>query len=521
MAEQLIMATPSPQRTYSAPCPGCGAPVSFRSAQSTHAVCGYCQSTVVRDGDVLSRVGKMAELFDDHSLLQLGVSGQVAAASGKGTIGFALVGRLQYRSSSGTWTEWFAIEDDGQTASLSEDNGAYVYARPRKTKRDMPEASRFRLGVTTAIEGKSYSVASNDEVVLISAQGELPRLPALGQPFAMVELRSQEDAASGHVITLDYGATLSGGAVAVSMGLPVQLEDLKMVGLKEGSAKAENGRHFDCPSCGAPISVELDSTKRLTCGSCHSLIDLSKGIGSEVVAAKQTEPVVSLIPLGTVGQLQGKSWQVVGFQHRMGQEPDDPDEQFGWSEYLLYNAKAGFEFLVDAEDGWSVVKPTTGAPTVKPGGQEATYLGKKYQLLYSYKAETTYVEGEFYWPVMRGQQTFNRDYGVGNAILSQEESGKEITWSSGSKLKAETVASAFGLKDKLALLKRDAAPTSGMSTKTKIIIILVVLLLFALLVYWLNKQDNCNPNVEKCATSSSTRTSSGSWGGYSSGGSHK
>ena len=50
------------QRYYRAPCPGCGAPVEFKSAQSTHAVCGYCQSTVVRSGEVLTRLGKMAEL---------------------------------------------------------------------------------------------------------------------------------------------------------------------------------------------------------------------------------------------------------------------------------------------------------------------------------------------------------------------------------------------------------------------------------------------------------------------------
>lgn len=516
------MADPSSQRAYRAACPGCGAPVSFRSAQSTHAVCGYCQSTVVRNGDVLSRVGKMAELFDDHSLLQLGASGQIPAASGTGSIGFTLIGRLQYRSSSGTWTEWLALEDDGKTASLSEDNGAYVYARPRKMKRDMPDPSKFRLGLSTAIDGQQYSVASNDQVTLISAQGELPRLPPLGEPFAMVELRSQGDATQGNVITLDYGPTLSGKAIMVSIGTPVQLEDLHITGLKDESTKDEKGRHFDCPSCGAPVSVELESTKRLTCSSCHSLIDLTQGIGAEVVAAKQTEPVQALIPLGTTGQLQGKAWQVVGFQHRMGEEPDDPDEQFGWSEYLLYNAKAGFQFLVDAEDGWSLVKPATGAPTVSANLQEASYLGKKYNLLYSYKAETMYVEGEFYWPVERGQKTFNRDYGTGNALLSQEESAKEITWSSGVKLKAETVALAFGLKDKLDLLQRDAAPTSGMSIKTKIIILLIVLFVLWM-VYLAVKQDDCNPNVEKCSTSSgsSTRISSGSWGGYSSGGSHK
>ena len=51
------MATEPSQRSYRAPCPGCGAPVDFKSAQSTHAVCGFCQSTVVRDGETLKRLG--------------------------------------------------------------------------------------------------------------------------------------------------------------------------------------------------------------------------------------------------------------------------------------------------------------------------------------------------------------------------------------------------------------------------------------------------------------------------------
>ena len=70
------MAEPSPQRLYRAACPGCGAPVEFRSAQSLYAVCSFCRSTVVRTGDTLSRVGQMAELFEDHSPLQLLASGR-------------------------------------------------------------------------------------------------------------------------------------------------------------------------------------------------------------------------------------------------------------------------------------------------------------------------------------------------------------------------------------------------------------------------------------------------------------
>ena len=120
------------QRYYRAPCPGCGAPVEFRSAQSTHAVCPYCQSTVVRQGETLARTGKMAELFDDFSPLQLFAAGRIQDKP------FTLIGRLQYTYPGGRWTEWIAALDGDRTGILSEDNGAYVFALPFDLQRTAP-----------------------------------------------------------------------------------------------------------------------------------------------------------------------------------------------------------------------------------------------------------------------------------------------------------------------------------------------------------------------------------------------
>lgn len=507
------MAADTPQRAYRAACPGCGAPIEFRSAQSTHAVCGYCQSSVVRSGDTLARIGKMAELFGDFSPLQLQASGTFQGR------GFTLVGRLQYHYGEGTWTEWHALLDDGSTAFLSEDNGAYVFVQPATLSRKVPPAERFRVGATTAINGKAFSVASNETVSLIAAQGELPHLPALGASFAMVELRS----ADGEVLSIDYGPTLAGGVAVLARGRSVLLDDLKLVGLKEESATNEKGnRQFDCPNCGAPVEVTLSTSQSITCGACHSLMDLSKGVGKELKHALQRDPINPLIPLGSIGELQGVRWQVVGFQHRMGHEPGDRDDQFGWEEYLLYNRKRGFTFLVDATDGWSLVKPLTGAPAYKRGAASVTHLGTTYQLLSSYEAETGYVEGEFYWQVRRGQKTFNRDFAKGKSVLSQETSaGKEVVWSSGSKLDAKLVAQAFKLEASQALFKRgDASPlssVSGMSVRT----IVIVVLLLLLFLFVISRCTSCDPAVENCSSSSSSRSSSGSFGGFSGGGGHK
>ncbi len=532
----------SPQRSYRAPCPGCGAPVNFLSAQSTHAVCAYCQSTVVRSGDKLSRLGKMAELFDDHSPLQLGASGVWTRASGK--ITFTLVGRLQYQYAEGTWTEWHAVLVDGASAYLSEDNGAYVFTMPLAGQPELPEAASFQVGQATRINGRAYSVASNQKVILISAQGELPHLPQLGKEFAVVELRSQGDSpsvsvardsiigralgkiqggagvtppsgaevdAGGSVLSIDYGTR----PPTLSIGTAVLLEDLQLTGLNDESAKDEKGRSFACPNCATPVQVSLDTSKSITCASCNSIIDISSGIGGELKHAIQDEPVRPLIQLGTLGQLQGVSWQVVGFQHRMGTDPNDPSEQFGWSEYLLYNQKRGFTFLVDSTDGWSLVKPVTGAPVMGQGGKSATYLGQRYQIEENYRAQTSYVAGEFYWQVTRGQTSENRDFASGKSLLSMEQTANEVTWSVGSQIDSDAVAKAFKLDDKKDLLKReDAAPTSalkGLDCGTIIILFLIILL-------FLFMMSRCTSSP---SSGSGSRTSGGAYGGFSGGGGHK
>lgn len=507
------MAVDTPQRAYQAPCPGCGAPVHFVSAQSTHAICGYCQSMVVRTGDVLARIGKMAELFDDHSPLQLGVSGRWNGQ------GFTLLGRLQYKYGEGTWSEWHALLEDGSSAWLSEDNGAYVFTTALAVQREMPPADRFQVGATTAINGKPFAVASNQSVALIAAQGELPRLPELGHGFAMVELRSQAaDAKStGEVVSVDYSTQPPG----VSLGRAVRLEDLQLTGLKQTSAKDDKGRQFSCPHCGASLEALLTTTQSMSCRSCNSLIDLSQGIGGELRHAVQDEPIQPLIPLGSMGTLQGVQWQVVGFQHRMGLDPDDAEEYFGWEEYLLYNAKRGFIFLVDSTEGWSIVKPTTGTPVLAKDGQSATYLGTRYGFKERYHAETNYVVGEFYWRVSRGQKTYNQDFVSGKSLLSKEQSADEVTWSAGSTIDSSTVTQAFKLQDQQGLFKReDAGPlTSGSSPFLKAdrwVFWLIVLVM----VIMARCTSECDPNVENC-TSSSYRSSGGSYGGFSSGGGHK
>jgi hypothetical protein len=214
------------------------------------------------------------------------------------------------------------------------------------------------------------------------------------------------------------------------------------------------------------------------------------------------------------------------------------DEAEAWREYLLYNRIEGFAFLVDANDGWSVVRTLTGAPEVR--GDTASWYGTTYRRRWTYSSEITYVLGEFYWRVEARQRTDHQDYegdaSGHRALLSLEHTPSETTWSAGESVPAEAVAAAFGLAPPQARqLERSSPPDLGslLGGFRPSWILLLVILVVILLLLAMCSHDACSserqafgpdsPEYQQCRARSSAGTSSyygtgGAWGGYSSGG---
>jgi ribosomal protein S27E len=519
------------QRAWRSNCPGCGAPLEFRSAASTHAVCGYCSTTVVRDGDSLKSLGKLSALFEDYSPLQLGVTGQFQSKP------FTVVGRLQYAWKEGMWNEWYCWFDSsfetgsagdasaGDTSTttnsmqapagawLSEDNGQFVWMIPANLGGAAPPLESLRLNQNINLAGREFEVAAITEAHLASGQGELPRIAPLQQPFTVAELRNSQ----GLVLSLDYSQS---GAPTAYLGSAVKLEALQLKGLRDDSqATIKGARQFACPHCGANVTLNLEKTKSLTCGSCNSLIDTSQGVGQEVVSALQSEPIQPTLALGTSGKLKGVDWQLVGYQSMLGKDLSAPDETFGWEEYLMFNKTAGFAFLADTQEGWSISRPLSGSAKVAGNGKTASYLGSTYRLKESYQAEVNYVAGEFYWQVKRGSQTAVVEFINTGASLVREQSQQEVTWSRSEPVDSTEVARAFA-PDSAAVLRPDVTPMSG--SKFSISTIMFLLVFFFIVVIMLSQcsQKDCDPSYQNCATSSGTgvRGWGGSYGGGSSGG---
>ncbi len=516
--------------------------MDFRSAASASAVCTWCRSTLVREGEALRRIGESAEVFDDHSPLQLGVTGSYLGRA------FTLVGRLQLRYAEGSWNEWHALFDDSgegaagptgggtpKIAWLSEDNGRYVFSFEAPLSEAAPSRFDLMAGGRCSVAGQAWSVASVTAVQVGAAQGELPHAPPPPElSYTVVDLRNTRD----EVGSLDYADPQQ---PVWSIGRGVRLSELKLQGLRtaEDSAAAMKGRSIECPSCGASLEVRLDSTRSLTCGQCKAVVDISKGVGADMAHYAQANGMAPQIPLGSTGKLalgttELLPWQVVGYMERCDLPEEDGDEQTFWREYLLYHRTEGFVFLVDAEDGWSWARPLTGVP--EQSSDRATWAGVRYKRRWAYAAKTTYVLGEFYWRVRRNERSQVDDYdGEGTNArkrLSREQQNMEIVWSAGETLDAGDVADAFGiLPGAREALRRDAAPTSFKADRNWPL--MLTLILVALMILWAMRScdsGRCDDvrrafgesslEYQQCLRSSGSYggSSGGSWGGYSSGG---
>jgi len=445
--------------------------VEFRSAGSAMAVCGYCGSTLLRDGDTLRRIGRVADLFDDHSPITIGATGTLPAAlaslNGQPPgAAFVVTGRLQYRYAEGIWSEWSLLLDDGRALWLSEDNGRYALSRDvgGQALADVPPAARLSdgslgVGRPLALGGKRYEITSIVRVVVHSAAGELPgsarraadALTASAGEAAppghwIVEARS----ADALIASIDY---VEPSAPGLTIGAAAVLDAFGWQGLADESARELSARAFACPSCGSPVSITLTGTQSIVCPSCSAVIDLSAGQGAALQHYRQQRRFTSPLPLGGTGRLFDVDWQAVGFVRRSGRDDDGYD--FAWSEVLLHHRTEGFAFIVVASDGVSFVRTVQGAPE-RVGDRIARYDGRTFRAESRYEARVDYVEGEFYWQVQRDQRTRNVDYLGGDRVLSREEAvigdasadgvrQGEVVWSYGQRVSGADVAKAFGL----------------------------------------------------------------------------
>ena len=421
---------------FSANCPSCGAPVVFKSSASFHCVCEFCRSTLVRHGGNLENLGRMADLLEDASPLQLGTEGRYRG------VHFAVVGRIQLRYESGLWNEWHLLFDDMRGGWLSDANGEYVVTFLTPPGATLPGFATLMPNDELKLAGRDFIVTDLEEALCISGEGELPFAFGAGYPAQLADLRTTGEAESAFA-SIDYSET----PPLFFVGESLPFESFAFANLRGAEmVKAAGVKALQCPRCGSAITLHDKAVQSVACPSCLTVLepaDDSLRILQQATAARPVEP---LIALGSVGKFLGKDWIVIGFQQRVitAEGIDYP-----WQEFLLHHPQEGFRWLVESTGHWSWVSPVTKPPRYHTGLPLTIYNGEMYTRYSAGSAETRYVIGEFTWKVQVGETWEVTDFIAPPKMLSREASHTESTWSLSEYLPVGEVEAAFKLKTPL------------------------------------------------------------------------
>ncbi len=418
-----------------ATCPSCGAPVSFRSAASLYAVCEFCRSTLLRHGDDVENLGRMADLIEDASLIQLGSEGRYRG------VHFAVIGRIQLKHASGLWNEWHILFDDGRSGWLSEAGGEYVVSALVPVQEEIPAFESLSPEMLVTLAGRSFTVTDLQTAHCIAGEGELPFKVESGYDVNAADLRGND-----RFLTIDYSET----PPLVFVGYPARFDELALSNLRvrrdESGGVATGGtadlqvRAFNCPHCASPLSIHSPAIESIGCESCGSIIGVENENIRLLARAAQTVHEVPTLPIGSKGRLAGIDWEIIGFLKR---RTTVSGIDFEWSEYLLFCAGEGFAWLVEDQGHWNLARTVSQIPHVARGQYDFQYQGEKYRLFNTGNAEVVYVAGEFYWRVSVGESCLAEDYVCPPRMLSRELNDKEVTWSLAEYLTPDAVQQAF------------------------------------------------------------------------------
>jgi hypothetical protein len=393
------------------------------------AICEFCKTTVLKDAQSVVNLGKMSEVLEDYSPLQIGTSGQFEQRP------FSLIGRLQLQYSDGFWNEWYVLFEDGGTGWLSDASGQFTFTFEQHTKAALPIFEKLAPGFRVSLSGQTVTASDVRTARCTGGQGELPFKVGQGYCARVADFRADD-----RFLTLDYS---DDATPRVYLGRAIELGDLKPQLLRDPATISDAAGHFrgkvtalTCPSCGAAVKCVPGATVHIVCPNCQAAVDTSGAVASVLEAGRSVEAVRFTLQLGAEASIAGARYTLLGAMRRS-------DGESTWSEYLLYSPGRKFIWLIETEDGWQRAEVLDRWPTWD--GSAHPVLGKvSFNKSSEYNARVEFAAGSFNWRVKVGDTVRVSEFTGGSQRLAAEISNEEMTWSISSNVPVDQVRAWFG-----------------------------------------------------------------------------
>jgi hypothetical protein len=396
------------------------------------AVCEYCKATVLKDADSVKDLGKMSDVLEDYSPIQIGTSGSFGGRN------FSVIGRIQLRYPAGLWNEWYLLFENGDSAWLGDASGQYTLSTERTPNPNtlLPAFADLAPANPLTIGPKNYTVADVRIADCIGGQGELPFRVGQGWQARVADLRS-----GNSFLTLDYSESI---APKMYIGQAVTLDQLKCQLLRDDDEVQTSAGKFRgkidrlaCPSCGSHVAYAPGITTHLVCPSCHAQVDTTAKTAQVLAAGNRMAAVRTTLELGAKATINGRQYQLIGLMKRR----DDEDD---WTEYLLHNPRAGFLWLIETDDGWARAVAQDDWPRWSNQGDSAILANRTFRKLYAYTSRITFAAGAFSWRVGVGDSTRVVEFEDGKNKLAVEMTSDEMSWSMSAPVPPDQIRAWFG-----------------------------------------------------------------------------